>query len=238
MVVIKKSDPIPDDLEYPVFTKAIDMIDGRKKDEHKCDNRQELQQAINNSRQEGLLVQQYIRKVDEIDYIGYSANGEIYIPYIQHQLRFSDEAYGGYFRFDKAEGNETLNKVYDLLRDIRFNGLFSVEFLVDQNGKWFFTEVNFRHDGHDYLITNAGINLPWLYCCAMTGQKVNLKPSVKKNTFTGMNELVDIEQFIYTRKINKWKWIKQCLLADTHILWNWRDMKPAVHYFKKHFFKI
>lgn len=148
---------------------------------------------------------------------------------------FSDEAYGGYFRFDKVEENETLNKVCKMLKGINFNGLFSVEFLVDENGEWYFTEVNFRHDGHDYLITDAGINLPYLFCCAMTGKKLDLKPAIKKKSFTGMNELVDMEQFLSTRKISKLKWMKQFMLADTHILWSWRDMKPAIYYIKKHF---
>lgn len=119
-----------------------------------------------------------------------------------------------------------------MLKDINFQGLFSVEFLVNRNGDWFFTEVNFRHDGHDYLITNAGINLPWLYCCAVTGEKEDLMPVVKKDSFTGMNEAVDLSQFVKTKKISPIKWFWQFLLADTHILWNWRDMKPVVHWIK------
>ncbi len=233
MMVIKKSDAIPLDLEFPVFTKSVKSIDGGKKEECKCETRKELQSVLESCHSDGLLVQQFIDKVDEIDYIGYAANGEIYMPYVQHQLRFSDHAYGGYHRFDKIEESDLVQRVRTMLKSIRFQGLFSVEFLVDRSGDWYFTEVNFRHDGHDYLITSAGINLPWLYCCAVTGQKENLQPQVRRNTFTGMNEMVDLSQFVHTKKISRLKWFWQFLTADTHIMWNWRDMGPVWHMFKR-----
>ena len=226
MRVLRKSDAIPDDLSYPVFTKSLKSIDGGKKEECKCNNREELKTVQQNCLSDVLLVQQFIDKVDEIDYIGYAANGTVYIPYIQHQLRFSDHAYGGYHRFDKVEDSDFMGRIKQMLLDINFQGLFSVEFLVDKNGEWYFTEVNFRHDGHTYLITDAGINLPYLYCCAVTGEGNDLQPKMNKKSFTGMNELVDYRQFVSTGIISKPRWIWQLLRADTHIIWNIRDNGP------------
>lgn len=233
MKIIMKGETIPADLSYPVFTKSVKSIDGGKKEEQKCSNREELEVALNNCCSDGLLVQQFIDKVDEIDFIGYTANGEVYLPYIQHQLRFSDHAYGGYHRFDKTENNELTSNIKKMLKEINFQGLFSVEFLVDRSGEWYFTEVNFRHDGHDYLITNAGINLPWLYCCAVTGKNVDLMPEVKKTSFIGMNERVDLDQFVHTKKLSFIKWFWQFITADTHIMWNWRDMGPVLYMLKR-----
>lgn len=226
MAILSKSDTIPNNLSYPVFTKSVKSIDGSKKEECKCDNLDELSSVLNECRSGHLLVQQYIDKVDEIDFIGYSANGNIYIPYVQHQLRFSEHAYGGYVSVVKAESDELMVKIKQMLKDIDFQGLFSVEFLVDRGGVWYFTEVNFRHDGHDYL-ANAGINLPWLYCCAVTGSNEELTPQVKESSFIGMNETVDFAQFVKTRKIPFLKWFWQFITADTHILWNWRDLGPV-----------
>ena len=226
MRVIKKGESIPIDLQFPVFTKSIKSIDGGKAEERKCVCRDELAAVLSRCHSEELLVQQFIDKVDEIDYIGYAANGFVYIPYVQHQMRFSDHAYGGYHRFDKIQDNDMTRRICQMLKEIKFQGLFSVEFLVDKSGKWFFTEVNFRHDGHDYLITDAGINLPWLYCCAITGANEVLMPEVKKHTFTGMNELVDYRQFVATGKISIVKWLWQFMRADTHIFWNRRDNGP------------
>lgn len=233
MTVIPKGGEIPEDLRYPVFTKSVKSIDGGKSDERKCNSREELDDFLKHCRAEELLVQQFIDKTDEIDFIGYAANGQVYMPYVQHQLRFSDHAYGGYHRFDKSPENNLVSSVKQMLKDINFQGLFSVEFLVDQKGEWYFTEVNFRHDGHDYLITAAGINLPWLYCCAVTGEGVNLMPAVKKDSFTGMNEMVDLSQFVKTRKLSPFKWFWQFLTANTRIMWNWKDRGP-VKYLLKH----
>ena len=218
MRVLYKTNDIPSDIIYPVFTKSLKSIDGGKKEERKCNTRSELMTVLSNCLSDGLLVQQFIDKVDEIDYIGYTANGRVYIPYIQHQLRFSDHAYGGYHRFDKVEDGEFMDTIKQMLLDIHFQGLFSVEFLVDKSGNWYFTEVNFRHDGHTYLITDAGINLPYLYCCAVTGENVELQPKVKRKTFTGINELVDYRQFVATGKISKPLWVWQLVFADTHII--------------------
>lgn len=235
MITINKDLEISKDLTYPVFTKSVKSIDGGKKEERKCNNEDELKAVLLDCKADGLLVQQFIDKVDEIDFIGYSANGVVYLPYIQHQLRFSDHAYGGYHRFDKTEDNDLTRNIRKMLEDINFQGLFSVEFLVDRDGEWYFTEVNFRHDGHDYLITNAGINLPWLYCCAVTGEDVDLMPAIKKESFTGMNEMVDLSQFVKTKKLSPFKWFWQFLTADTHIMWNWRDMGPVIYMLKKGF---
>ncbi len=82
-----------------------------------------------------------------------------------------------------VEGGVLKGKIKQMLYDIHFKGLFSVDYLVDKSGEWYFTEVNFHHDGHTYLITDAGINLPFLNCCAVTGENTNLHPVVKKRSF-------------------------------------------------------
>lgn len=236
MKVIKKGEEIFDIPAYPVFTKSLKSIDGGKNEECKCNNKEELENVLDECKSGVLLVQQYINKVDEIDYIGYIANGKVYMPYIQHQLRFSDNAYGGYHRFDVATGNELEMKIKEMLLDIGFQGLFSVEFIVDKSGRWYFTEINFRHDGHDYLTTNVGINLPWLYCNAVAGEKISLMPQVKIKSFIGMNEIVDYKQFVKTKKISLIKWLWQFFTADAHIMWNRKDYGPLI-YIMIQFFK-
>ena len=229
--LFRNGDVIDADLKYPVFTKSVKSIDGSKHEERKCANIYELKNALQECKQGELLVQQYIEKKDEIDFIGYVANGHVYIPYIQHQLRFSDHAYGGYHKFDQIIDDDLVLRVKELLKGLKFQGLFSVEFLVDKDDEWYFTEVNFRHDGHAYLLTAAGCNIPYLYCCAVTGKGCGM-PSIRKS-FTGMNEPVDFEQFVKTRKIPLMKWVWQFMTVDTRILWNWKDNGPIWYMVKK-----
>lgn len=233
MTVVTKEEGIPSDISFPVFTKSVKSIDGGKREEKKCNSKEELQEVLDNCKSDGLLVQQFIDKTDEIDFIGYTANEEVFIPYIQHQMRFSDHAYGGYHRFDKVTENDLFDRIKKMILSIRFQGLFSVEFLVDKNGDWYFTEVNFRHDGHTYLVTASGVNLPYMYCCAVTGEKQEFHPSAIRDTFTGMNEMVDIGQFVSTRKISPTKWFWQFLTADTHIFWNWQDLGPVKYLIRR-----
>jgi len=238
MHVMKKGDQLPRELSFPVFTKSVKSIDGGKNEERKCNNATELEKALKESRSGELLVQQFIDKKDEIDLIGFVANGEVFMPYIQHQMRFSDHAYGGYHRFDKVVVDSPLyRQVLALLKEIDFQGLFSVEFLVDKSGSWFFTEVNFRHDGHTYLLTPGGVNIPWLYCEAVTTGAFHCDLSRAKDPIIGMNEYVDISQFVKTGKISILKWLRQFATADSHTLWNWRDPAPAFHYIKNLLFK-
>lgn len=236
MFVLKKDDVLPEKLQYPVFTKSVKSIDGGKKEECKCDDETALRKVLSDCKKEGILVQQYIDKIDEIDLIGYTANGEVQIPYIQHELRFSDHAYGGYHRFDKIKETDTKKQVEQLILSTGFQGLFSVEFLVDKSGQWWFTEVNFRHDGHTYLITPGGFNIPYCYCCAVTG-KGHAIPNKIKNKIVGINEMVDLGQFVATGKMSKFKWFWQFVTADSRILWNWKDNGPVLHLIKSRFLK-
>ena len=228
--LLKYGDTIDERIIFPVFTKSVKSIDGSKHEECKCRNREELNEVLSRSKAGELLVQQYVEKKDEIDFIGYVANGHVYIPYIQHQLRFSDHAYGGYHRFDKVLDDDFLLRVKSLIKSLHFQGLFSVEFLVDKDDEWYFTEINFRHDGHAYLLTAAGCNLPYLYCCSVTGKGCEMP--VIRDSFTGMNEPVDFEQFVKTRKLSLWKWLWQFCNVDTRILWNNNDNGPIWYMIK------
>lgn len=237
MWVVSSEEDITDEISYPVFTKSLKSIDGGKKEERKCNDKTELLEVLRDCCSGALLVQQFIDKIDEIDYIGFSAKGKIFIPYIQHQMRFSDRAYGGYHKFEKNVKNVLLDNVINLLQEIRFEGLFSVEFLIDKSGNWYFTEVNFRHDGHTYLITPGGANIPYLYCRMMVDGVFDLDESTIKPTIIGMNEIVDLGQFVKTKKVSVAKWLWQWITADSHIMWNWKDNGPLWFMVKQALFK-
>ena len=48
MRVLHKTDDIPNDINYPVFTKSLKSIDGGKKEECKCNNSEELKAVLRN----------------------------------------------------------------------------------------------------------------------------------------------------------------------------------------------
>ncbi|MGQ1909306.1 ATP-grasp domain-containing protein [Marinifilum sp. RC60d5] len=235
-VLIDKNDSIPDDMVYPCFTKSIMTIKGGKKDVFLCGNKVELADALKKVRSDKILLQQYIDKKNEICLQGLSINSgkQIYIPFIEKFFRFTKNEFGGYVYFEKFENQkeEFRNNVHKLIEETQYSGLFSVEFLVDKSNNLFFTEINFRHDGFSYFTTTGGANLPYIWCKSLVNNSLEIEDVLLKDYFTGMNELTDFFQFVRTKKISVQKWINQCIKADSHLLYNKKDLGPLFHTLK------
>lgn len=224
MRILKKTELVPKDIEYPVFTKSVKSIDGGKKEECKCCNEDELVTALNNSKSGVLLVQQYIDKKTEWCIQGFAANGIVYTPYVMRYLRFSEKAFGGYTEHCRLVDEEFKELLHKLIRNTCYTGLFSIEFLVDKNDKCYFTEINFRNDGAAYHATRGGANLAYLYCDTLINGKMP-KVSLKDHVI-GMDELKDFGQSVRSKKISLIKWIWQFVTADSHKIINSKDMAP------------
>jgi len=232
-VVVNKGDLLPVNISYPCFTKSIMTIKGGKKDVFLCHNEEELNEALQSIRSEKVLIQEYISKKNEICLQGFSIKEgrKIFIPYVEKFYRFTENEFGGYVYFEKYQNQkkEFINKIEKLIRSTQYTGLFSIEFLVDQKDNLFFTEINFRHDGFSYFTTSGGANLPYVFCKSLISDDLELDGIVLKDHFTGMNELTDFFQFVRTKKLSVFKWLIQCLRADSHLLFNRKDVKPFIH---------
>lgn len=232
-VLIDKNDSIPEDVVYPCFTKSSMTIKGGKKDVFICNNRIELADALKKVRSDKILLQQYIDKENEICLQGLSINSgkQIYIPFVERFFRFTENEFGGYVYFEKFEKQkeEFRNKIQKLIEETQYSGLFSVEFLVDKNSNLYFTEINFRHDGFSYFTTTGGANLPYVWCKSIVNDRLDISDISLRDYFVGMNELTDFFQFVKTRKLSFVKWLNQCLKADSHLLYNRRDLGPFLH---------
>lgn len=225
MWIIACGDDIPEGMQFPVFTKSLKSIDGGKQENGKCDCKEDLIQSINNSRARALLVQTYIEKETELDFPGVADGKTVFLPFVLKYIRFSENAYGGYVRLERTEQSAFLDNIRQLVIETKYKGMFSVEFILGKDGVTYFTEINFRHDGQSYFTTTGGANLPYLYCKSCVENELTTNCKINK-TVVGMNELVDFYQSVSTNKISKFKWIWQCLFADSHLLWNSKDNGP------------
>lgn len=230
---ICKNAPIPDDLEYPVFTKSVKTIDGGKMDEYICRNKEELENRAKSIVSERFLVMKYIEKAKEINYFGLALDGNVYIDYHDERTRFLPGSYGHYSTFYRCVGdkNDLLSSIVSMMKETHYNGLFDVEFIQDKDGTKYFLEVNFRVDGAIYKLT-PGVNLPMEWVRLVRLKQANLPlPSalnVGKKRFTGMSESQDFKENVLTGKINPFVWLWQFLRADKHMLINLRDPKPLI----------
>ena len=167
---------IPQDIIYPVITKAISSVDGSKDNICICRGELELRDFLKDkSRVSIIQAQRFIEKDFEFQLLGCSLNSgkTVLIPGRTHIDRPKGLDNTFFLKFDKCEPEfeETINKSVLFVQKVKYTGLFSIEFLRDKNnGKNYFTEMNFRNDGNAVCVTKAGTNLPYIFYLSQIGE--------------------------------------------------------------------
>lgn len=220
---------IPDDIVYPCITKGDNSIVSGKWDIHICKNQQELSSCLRCGVK--YLVQEFIQKDYEISMTGLSINhGEhVIIPGVIRKVREDLVRMGEYMRLDSCElyPNVNFDGIKKLISDIGYEGIFSVDMLV-QGDKCYFLETNLRNDGLAYIYTAAGTNYPALWVDYLTGrlsgQTLN-KVSVKTPFFLmHENDMYNIIE----KKVGVFQWIKDFFRSDAFFIMNIKDPLPFI----------
>lgn len=188
-VKIKKGDLIPENIPLPCIIKPLISCEGDKRDIRILDNIEEVKNHINNNLQytDEVLVQQYINKDYEYDIMGCSyRNGEVYIPLSDRMVKFNhklaETSTVSYIEPLDSNIQVEVKKIEDLMKDIGYVGLFSVEFMHNKkDDKIYFTEINFRNDGENSFIVHGGVNLPYLHYCDMMGLPLKKYTPINKS---------------------------------------------------------
>lgn len=225
---LSKNEAIPESIKYPVFTKSTKTIDGGKCDEGICWTKEDLEARQSMVTSDQFLVMDYIQKQKEIDFFGLSLHGKVYIDYHDEIDRFPDSAFGYYGIFKKCKHDEIYQKCVAMMEEIGYDGLFDIEFLLGKDGILYFMEINFRVDGAIYKLM-PGINYPaeWYQLIHMNKDSLPAALSTKKESFTGITEVNDFRTSVLSGKMNPFKWFWQFCTADTRMLFNLKDPKPA-----------
>lgn len=227
-IELSKDEPIPDNIPYPVFTKSIRSIDGGKSDEGICRNKEELERKRAQIVSDRLLVTEYIKKKLEIDYYGITVKGKTYIDFHDEIPRFPEDSFGFYAYFKRNQEDEICRKCVAMMEEIGYDGLFDVEFLLGENGTYYFMEINFRVDGCLYKLS-PGVNLPAEWCRLVDVEKENLPETlqIKKESFTSMTELSDFKVSVLSGQVNVFRWLWELCTTDKLFLFNLKDPLPA-----------
>lgn len=227
----------PKTLKYPIITKTLKSTMGLwKGDSYICHNQMELLDAYQKIQSPLLLVQEYIRKKNEVAVQGFSVNQGtvIYAPFQLSYLRLPEGAYGEYMSF-KPTTPDVLEKVEKIIKECKFSGCFEVEFLVDNNDELIFLEVNFRFSFWNYAVTFGGINYPAEWALATKVSEENNAPysitlTNRKQVFTAICEPGDFGQSVRHGKISLWQWIRDIVKADMCYFWNIKDPLPVLSF--------
>lgn len=205
---------IPEDIIYPVMTKAINSIGNEWKGiVYICKNDRELTEAFGHMKSEQVLIQQYIEKVDEISFDAFSVNKgkDIFVVMEASQLYNMHDKYSPYWSIKNSENKEMQEKIAKVIEEIGLEGIFEFEFIKDKNGKLWFLEINFRNTALGYATTVAGMPQIIYWCESMEKGFIDKEKYYKKipNGLTAMAECFDYDARVKTGLISKREWRKQ-----------------------------
>lgn len=242
-MVVKKGE-IPEKLEYPVITKAIDStVGGWKKDMFICYNEKELIKAFSKISSPDVMLQKYIIKKNEYCLEGFSCNrgNDIFISIestYNYKLPMSYSPYMTVNNFSNRDN--VLPSLKKMFEEIGFEGIFEIEFLESEDGKLYFGEINFRNSTWSYASTCAGMNLPVLWAKGMLENHIpnNCFKEISKPGFNAMVELTDFKERVIGKKYSLIKWIRDLYRCKCRFYIGKKDIKPVIYMFFSRIVKI
>lgn len=239
--LIPRDGTIPESVKYPVITKSSSpIVGGWKSDVHICYTKEELQEAMLHIDSPEVIVQQYVDKLNECCLDGFSIHHGSDI-FIATKTFYNYNIPGYYSPYMTSETYYPNNfqiahkKLQELFEFIGFEGIFSVEFIIDKDGNYYFSEINFRHSTWSYIATKVRMNLPVYWALSTLNHKIECEPHKMKDKYTAMVEPIDYQKrmelsYPTSSKLkNKLIWFKDLIHTDCKFYWNWRDLKPSIH---------
>lgn len=233
-VCVPKVWKLPDELDsvtYPCITKGmISSHGGGKADIHIMQTKEELKAFLvaNNN----IFAQEYITKKEEVQFIGCSLNegSEIVIPGMSKILRSQPNTNTGFLEYSTIDPfySEIVEKSKSFIRECKYSGLFSVEFIRSEDDSVYFLETNFRNDGNAYSVTAAGVNLPAIWIKHSLGY--NYSEEIKEiRPIVVMPEFQDFK-LVLQRKLSLIQWLKDLRRTNCFLEWSVNDKKPFFKY--------
>lgn len=224
-------------LPLPCIIKNVNSLgaSGGKMDIQICSSYEEVLSYCSLSKESELIVEEYIDKSMEFQLIGCSLEQQIIIPGYTSIIRQPYNTNTGYLQYcpiqNQVISEELINKVKSFIREIGYKGLFSVEFIRNNNGDDYFLEMNMRNDGNAYCVTAAGINLPYIwYKYSAEAELKIIEPMQFNKAIYLMPEFNDIANI---KKVGICKWIKEFLTADAHTILDLKDISPFLFVLRK-----
>lgn len=192
-----------------------------------CKNERHLKKVLHLVRHDSVFVlQELIQK--EADLLIYGCripDGTVLIAGTFYKDRFDGVGSGTHGFIEKQiHKSIDINSIEQLLREIGYVGLFSIEFGL-YNGKTYFYEINLRNDGTSDYFRQAGANLPALYVYSCAGKDWHIIPHEVKGRTWFIDELFDIENVIL-RKISFKQWKQDMQNATIHRYYDENDPEP------------
>ena len=169
---------IPETVKYPCFIKPNISKNGSKTHLQRCNNRDELYNALANLAKQHdfeIKIEDFVDIRREYSILGLSTKDTVIAP--------------GFFGVDvggnggwkgvaisgrvlpRSEQNVFIDHVCRFIKTLKYEGLFDVDLIEDMDGTIYFVELNLRYGGSGYAITESGVNLPGMFADYMLMNK-------------------------------------------------------------------
>lgn len=216
-------------IDYPVITKAITpAMDNRKKEVFICNSESELKNAYSKISGDSVLVQHFVEKKTEYVLLCCSINNgkDVFFGATHTQNYNIKGYYSPYMKHSPAKEEIIMQGVKRMIREIEYEGLFSVEFLVDYDNSFHFLEINFRSEAFHYASTVAGMNLFDIWVYGMTNGVFPRGARIEFQSFNSMVEPIDYQKRVVERGMDMGDWMKELLECKCLYYFNSSDPEP------------
>ena len=232
--------PIPEtwdnisDVKFPCIIKPLVSKDGTKDDIQICHSLKEFSEYMQQKHNsKAFQYQEFIDKSLEFQLIGLSLNeaNTVIIPGYSEILRSPKSTNTGFLKYHKLEDLKFkyLDNCKSFLRELKYTGLFSIEFIRDHTGHDFFMEINLRNDGNAICVTASGVNLPYIWYFY---NKHNFVPQIPMAAEKEVFVMPEIEEFclVFIKKeISFQQWIKDIKHTNCFMEFSIHDPIPALY---------
>lgn len=227
--VLSKNSPIPNDLWFPIITKDISSNSGNwKSDVFICQDAEELKEAFEKIASPLVMIQHFVDKQNELALEGYTINHgeEMQIVTAMNWKYLIQGYYSPYHDVKMFTDKDMEEKLRAMFKEIGFEGIFEVEFLIDKDGSMYFMETNFRASAWNYTGACAEMPLDYLWVKGM--EQGFIDPADRKEfaPFTSMSEVIDFGKRVDTGKVSIAEWIKDFKEAKCTYIYNKDDIEP------------
>lgn len=233
--VVNKGE-IPDQLQYPIITKDINPNSGSwKSDVFICGNEKELKKAYETITSDIVLLQRFVNKKNEYALEGFTVakGSEMLIATAMTWKYIIEGYYSPYHDVTMFKDKVMEEKLKNMFKEIGYEGIFEVEFLIDQDGTYYFLEINFRASAWNYTGSVAGMPLSYLWVKSMLKGYIDDNDRKEFEDFTSMSEVVDYGKRVDTGKISLAEWLKDFKEAKCTYYYNKDDMGPFEMLYEK-----
>lgn len=220
---------IPTGIEYPVITKDISPNSGAwKSDVFICQNQAELEHAFETITSPRVLLQRFVNKKNEWAIQGYSINHGEQIQLItsMHWKYLIEGYYSPYHDVRMFNNTDVEKHLQAMFKEIGYEGIFEVEFLIDQDDTPYFLEINFRASAWNHTTNYAGMSEAFLWVKGMVNKTIDPNDRKIFQDFTSMSEIIDYGKRVDTGKVTFQEWIRDFKQAKCTYYYNKDDMGP------------